>query len=59
MNPEYYTNEGIQQVRNYKTATGYYSGAVSGIPTSSITAASLAPTQPYQIPQQTPDTTPE
>jgi len=54
--PEYYTSpDGTRQVRNYKTPNGYYSGAVSGIP---ITSTALTPTQPFQIPQQKPDTTP-
>src|SRR3990167_10373212 len=48
MNPEYYTGtDNTQQVRNYKTATGYYSGAVSGIPTTStISTQSLQPQPP-------------
>src|SRR3990167_6101471 len=51
MNPEYYTGtDNTQQVRNYKTATGYYSGAVSGIPTTStISTQSLQP-QPIITP---------
>ena len=53
--PDYYTGtDNSQQVRNYKTATGYYSGAVSGIP---ITSASLTPTPAITLPQPPPDKT--